>query len=171
VIAVLTPRAEAKSIDLRFQWIGPVPKRIRTDPRRLRQVLLNLVGNAVKFTGEGGVGVTARLERDAGNWRMVTDITDTGIGIAQDELSLIFEPFRQADSSYTRMHEGTGLGLSISSRLAKMLGGKISVESTLGVGTTFTLSIDLGPRERLELDARPGFDDAVQEPELTTSTF
>jgi signal transduction histidine kinase len=164
VIAVLTPRAEAKSIDLQFQWIGPVPKRIRTDPRRLRQVLLNLVGNAVKFTGEGGVSVTAQLVREAGNWRMVTDITDTGIGIAQDELSLIFEPFRQADSSYTRMHEGTGLGLSISSRLAKMLGGTIGVESTLGVGTTFTLSLDLGPRDGIELEEVAAGDSAWDEP-------
>jgi signal transduction histidine kinase len=151
VIKVLRPRAEAKSIGLRFCWIGPVPARIRTDPRRLRQVLLNLIGNAVKFTEQGSVSVETRLERDGGNWRMVADIVDSGIGIAADQLQLIFQPFRQADSSYTREHEGTGLGLSISERLAKMLGGTITVESTVGQGSTFTLTLDLGPVESLEL--------------------
>ncbi len=123
VIAVLRPRAEAKMIELRFSWLGPLPARVRTDPRRLKQVLLNLIGNAVKFTDQGSVSVEARLQRKGGNWWMVVDIADTGIGIAADQLELIFEPFRQADSSFTRIHEGTGLGLSISDRLAKMLRG------------------------------------------------
>ncbi|MEX2091213.1 MAG: ATP-binding protein [Pirellulales bacterium] len=151
VVSVLRPRAEAKSIGLQFRWVGPVPARIRTDPRRLRQVLLNLVGNAVKFTDQGGVSVEARLVRNASDWWMVVEVTDTGIGIAQDQLELIFQPFRQADSSYTRVHEGTGLGLSISERLITMLGGTIAVESTVGQGTTFTLALDLGPLEGLEL--------------------
>jgi signal transduction histidine kinase len=151
VLAVLRPRAEAKSIGLRFSWIGLVPSRIRTDPRRLRQVLLNLIGNAVKFTDQGGVSVAAQLKRRASDWLMVVEITDTGIGIAQDQLELIFQPFRQADSSYTRVHEGTGLGLSISERLVTMLHGTIAVESTVGQGTTFTLALDLGPLEGVEL--------------------
>ncbi len=151
VLAVLRPRAEAKSIGLCFSWIGPVPSRIRTDPRRLRQVLLNLIGNAVKFTDQGGVSVAAQLKRRASDWLMVVEITDTGIGIAQDQLELIFQPFCQADSSYTRVHEGTGLGLSISERLIAMLRGTIAVESTVGQGTTFTLTLDLGPLEGVEL--------------------
>jgi signal transduction histidine kinase len=151
VVSVLRPRAEAKSIALRFCWIGPLPARIRTDPRRLKQVLLNLVGNAVKFTEQGSVSVEARLKRIGANWWMEVDIADTGIGIAADQLELIFEPFRQADSSFTRVHEGTGLGLSISDRLAKMLHGKISAESTLGQGTTFTLAINLGPLASVEI--------------------
>ncbi len=151
VISLLRPRAEAKSVGLRFTWVGPVPKTIRTDPRRLKQVLLNLIGNAVKFTDEGGVSVCGSLERKRGHWWMIVDIADSGIGIAEDQLELIFQPFRQADSSYTRAHEGTGLGLSISERLARMLGGTISVESTLGEGTTFTLALDLGPADSVEL--------------------
>jgi signal transduction histidine kinase len=86
---------------------------------------------------------------------MVVDVADTGIGIADDQLQQIFQPFRQADSSYTRAHEGTGLGLSICERLAQMLGGTITAESTLGVGSTFTLSIDLGPTDEIELRAPP----------------
>jgi len=155
VMILLRPRAEAKSIGLRFTWTGPAPKTIRTDPRRLKQVLLNLVGNAVKFTDEGSVSVTGSLRRKGDNWLAVIDIADTGIGIADDQLDVIFQPFRQADSSYTRAHEGTGLGLTISERLSRMLGGTIAVESVLGVGTTFTLTLDLGPAEDLELVDAP----------------
>ena len=86
VLAVLRPRAEAKSIALRFCWIGPVPAQIHTDPRRLKQVLLNLIGNAVKFTDEGSVSVESRLERRGVDWHMVVDIVDTGIGIAANQL-------------------------------------------------------------------------------------
>jgi signal transduction histidine kinase len=114
-------------------------------------VLLNLVGNAVKFTERGGVLVEARLERPANNWWMVVDVVDTGTGIAEDQLASIFQPFRQADSSYTRAHEGTGLGLSISERLAQKLHGTITVESAVGQGSTFTLTLDLGPLDGVEL--------------------
>ncbi len=153
VIGMLRPRADAKGISLRFCWIGPVPRLIRTDPRRLKQVLLNLIGNAVKFTDVGSVSVESRMERSGSGWRMVTEITDTGIGIAADQLDKIFQPFCQADSSYTRVHEGTGLGLSISDRLAEMLGGTITAESTLGQGSTFTLAIELGPIEGMDQPA------------------
>jgi signal transduction histidine kinase len=151
VYSILRPRAEAKSIGLRFSWTGPAPATIRTDPHRLKQVLLNLVGNAVKFTERGGVLVEARLERPANNWWMVVDVVDTGTGIAEDQLASIFQPFRQADSSYTRAHEGTGLGLSISERLAQKLHGTITVESAVGQGSTFTLTLDLGPLDGVEL--------------------
>lgn len=121
-------------------------------------MLLNLIGNAVKFTDEGSVSVCGCLDRKGSHSMLVVNITDTGIGIAADQLELIFQPFRQADSSYTRAHEGTGLGLSISERLARMLGGTIAVESTLGLGTTFTLSIDLGPADGIELQDAPTAD-------------
>ncbi len=148
VINVLRPRAEAKSIRLRFCWVGQVPRQIHTDPRRLKQVLLNLVGNAVKFTDQGEVAVEARVKQSGGLCQLVIDVVDTGIGIPLDQLERIFQPFCQADSSFTRVHEGTGLGLSISERLAKTLGGTIGVDSTVGEGTTFTLTLDLGPARR-----------------------
>lgn len=151
VLSALRPRASAKSISLVFRWVGPLPAFIRTDRSRLKQILLNLVGNAVKFTEAGGVSVEARVERRGVDWCMTTDITDTGIGIAPDQLHAIFQPFRQADSSLTREYEGTGLGLSISHRLAAMLGGEIAVESTPGEGTVFQLVVNVGPLDGVEM--------------------
>jgi signal transduction histidine kinase len=167
VLSALRPRAEAKSIGLWFCWIGPVPARIRTDPRRLKQILMNLIGNAVKFTEQGSVSVEVRLVRRANDWRMVADVVDTGIGIAQDQIELIFQPFRQADSSYTRAHDGTGLGLAISDRLAKMLHGTIAVESTDGQRTTFTLTLELGALEGVEMLDVPTVYRAVPVPQPT----
>jgi signal transduction histidine kinase/ActR/RegA family two-component response regulator len=151
VISLLQARADAKAISLLFRWIGPAPRQIRTDAHRLRQVLLNLVGNAVKFTERGGVTVEARLEASDADWLLVVDVTDTGMGIPPDQLEAIFEPFRQVDSSFTRQHEGTGLGLSISRRLANLLGGEISVVSAPNEGTTFTLTMKAGPIAEIEL--------------------
>jgi signal transduction histidine kinase/CheY-like chemotaxis protein/HAMP domain-containing protein len=110
-----------------------------TDHDKLKQVLINLLSNAVKFTEEGTVTVLAR-RRDGD---MVIAITDTGIGIPADKLELIFEEFRQVDSSTTRRYSGTGLGLSISRRLARVMGGDITVQSTVGAGSTFTLTLPL----------------------------
>ena len=151
VISLLQARADAKAISLLFRWIGPAPRQIRTDAHRLRQVLLNLVGNAVKFTERGGVTVEARLEASDADWLLVVDVADTGVGIPAEQLEAIFEPFRQVDSSFTRQHEGTGLGLSISRRLAKLLGGEISVVSVPNEGTTFTLTMKAGPIAEIEL--------------------
>jgi signal transduction histidine kinase/ActR/RegA family two-component response regulator len=158
VISLLRARAEAKSISLSFRWTGPVPAHVRTDASRLKQVLLNLIGNAVKFTDQGGVSVEAHMVRRKAEWFIVVDITDTGIGIPADHLDLIFQPFQQVDSSFTRNHEGTGLGLSISQRLAALLGGEITVASTVGEGTTFTLTLGIGPLDDSELIAAPDAD-------------
>ncbi len=117
---------------------------IVTDEQRLQQILRNLLSNAFKFTAEGGV--TLRIER-AGEDAITFAVIDTGIGIAEDKLAVIFEAFQQADGTTSRTYGGTGLGLSISRELARALGGEISVQSTVDKGSSFTL--------RLRLDAAP----------------
>jgi CheY-like chemotaxis protein/anti-sigma regulatory factor (Ser/Thr protein kinase) len=108
-----------------------------TDEDKVRQILINLLSNAVKFTEAGTVTVSARPE----DGRVIIVVKDTGIGIPPDKLELIFEEFRQVDAGTTRRYAGTGLGLSISRRLARLLGGDLTVESTFGSGTTFTLAV------------------------------
>jgi CheY-like chemotaxis protein/anti-sigma regulatory factor (Ser/Thr protein kinase) len=111
-----------------------------TDQDKLKQILMNLLSNAVKFTAQGSVTVTARHQ----DGTVALAVADTGIGIPEDKLELIFEEFRQVDSSMVRAYGGTGLGLSISRRLARLLGGDLTVQSTVGVGSTFTVTIPLG---------------------------
>ena len=119
---------------------------IRTDPTRLRQLLINVVGNAIKFTETGSVQIATRLLNvTVEEPELQFDVIDTGIGIAEDKIETIFLPFTQADNSTTRRFGGTGLGLTISKRLAKLLGGKISVSSTVGQGTTFSITVCTGP--------------------------
>lgn len=113
--------------------------RIQCDPLRLRQILLNLVGNAVKFTDTGGI--TVEVTATASDANIV--VRDTGIGIAPGALPLIFEEFRQVDSRLTRRYGGAGLGLAISQRLAEQMHGQITVESKEGVGSAFTLRLPL----------------------------
>ena len=155
VVSILQVRAAGKSISLQLKWQGRVPATICSDAARVKQVLLNLIGNAVKFTDDGGVQIVARVEQGEQGWRFVAEISDTGIGIPPDQLELIFEPFRQADSSLTRRFDGTGLGLSISRRLARLLGGDITVQSKLGEGSTFTLNIDPGPIDPAKMRDSP----------------
>ncbi|MFG0252801.1 MAG: PAS domain S-box protein, partial [Phycisphaerales bacterium JB038] len=151
VVSLMRVRAQAKGIRLDLIFEGPLPRQIRSDPMRIRQILLNLVGNAIKFTERGSVRLVVREQRRGESHpRLAFDVIDTGIGIAADRLPLLFQPFTQADSSMSRRFGGTGLGLTISSRLAKMLGGDIGVESKLGVGTRFTLVLDPGPLEAAE---------------------
>jgi CheY-like chemotaxis protein/anti-sigma regulatory factor (Ser/Thr protein kinase) len=122
---------------LRAEVSGTVPDTVLTDPHRVRQILINLVGNALKFTSRGSV--TMRVSH-ADGWLRV-DVEDTGVGISADKLESIFRPFEQGDASSTRRHEGTGLGLAISRRLADLLGGELTARSTPGVGSVFTLRI------------------------------
>jgi signal transduction histidine kinase len=122
-----------------------MPETILTDPVRLRQMLMNLVGNAIKFTETGGVKIVARFAQSASVSTLTIEVIDTGIGIAREGLDKIFEPFAQADTSITRRFGGTGLGLTICRRFADLLGGKLSVESEVGVGSIFTLTLDPGP--------------------------
>src|SRR5207302_1440512 len=117
-----------------------VPAAIVTDEQRLQQILRNLLSNAFKFTAEGGV--TLRIER-ASDDQVTFSVIDTGIGIAEDKLGVIFEAFQQADGTTSRTYGGTGLGLSISRELARALGGEISVQSTVDTGSIFTLTLRL----------------------------
>jgi PAS domain S-box-containing protein len=137
-VAVVTPLAERKGIALHTEITTDIPT-ILGDPRRTEQILLNLLGNAVKFTDQGEVCV--RCTRAKG-W-LFTAIRDTGIGINPRYHQAIFEPFRQADTGLARKHEGTGLGLSICKRLVERLGGSISLESAPGQGSTFTVRLPL----------------------------
>ena len=140
-------RAEAKGIGLSIKLDSPLPVCIQTDPTRLRQILINLVGNAIKFTELGSVEVVTRITQSGATHRLVIDVVDSGIGISQPHCQRLFEPFQQADSSMSRRFGGTGLGLVISKRFAELLGGDISVASEVGIGSTFTLVLDVGSLE------------------------
>jgi two-component system CheB/CheR fusion protein len=120
--------------------VHDAPETLRTDPRKLRQVLLNLLGNAVKFTTEGHVKLwAARLDG-----RLVFRVSDTGIGIPREHLVRLFEAFWQGDGTLNRTAEGTGLGLAIAERYVRMLGGEIQVQSVIGEGSTFTVMLPIG---------------------------
>jgi PAS domain S-box-containing protein len=145
VVSTMQVRADAKGLRIGVEFLDGVPSAIRTDPLRLRQILVNLLGNAIKFTEVGGVRITVRpnpVPHEAPT--LLFSITDTGIGIAASHLHLLFQPFSQADTSAHRRFGGTGLGLAISKRLAAMLGGDITVSSVVGSGTTFNLTVATG---------------------------
>jgi len=137
VLALVRPSAVQKGLTLISEYARPIPAQVRTDPARLRQVLLNLVGNGVKFTDAGSVRVRVGFERG----HLTFEVADTGIGMTPEQLARIFQPFEQADASTTRRFGGTGLGLAISSRLTEMLGGTLGVESRPGEGTTFSVRL------------------------------
>ena len=134
----LAGTAHQKGLQLEAAIGADVPQSMLGDPTRLRQVLLNLIGNAIKFTEQGSISVQARVERfEDSEFMLRFSVQDTGIGIPSGQAGFIFEPFRQADGSTTRKHGGTGLGLAICSRLVEMMGGRIWVESQVGSGSTF----------------------------------
>jgi len=140
--ALLANLAQAKSLKIEAAWRGPVGQQYWTDPIRLRQMLSNLVSNAVKFTTHGFVRVEAtEIERREGDALLEFSVTDSGIGVPPDKQSLLFKPFSQADSSTTRDYGGTGLGLSIVRSLAKLMGGDVGVESQPGKGSRFWFRI------------------------------
>jgi signal transduction histidine kinase/ActR/RegA family two-component response regulator len=147
VVQSLTPQASAKGIQLAFVMADDAPRRVVTDARRMRQILMNLVGNAVKFTDRGRVQV--RVQRAPGPAaRLVLDVVDTGIGISRTSRDLLFTPFGQADAHVARRFGGTGLGLALSRRLAERLGGQLVLhESAPGRGSTFRLTLPLETRE------------------------
>ena len=145
VVQVMSGRAREKGIGLELHIQHDVPETISGDPGRIRQIVTNLVGNAVKFTEHGHVTVTAHAERLAGDTlQFHIDIADTGIGMSPEAANRIFEDFVQADASVTRKFGGTGLGLSISRKFAKALGGDITVESEPGAGSIFRVTLDAG---------------------------
>jgi PAS domain S-box-containing protein len=140
VTALLKVRANAKGIVLRTDIAPSVPKWLKSDPTRLRQILFNLIGNAVKFTQRGDVVVRASATAmRADSCELRIDVTDTGIGIDREQMTSLFEPFRQGDSGMARRFGGTGLGLAIVKRLVKLLGGSVAVQSTVDAGSVFTV--------------------------------
>jgi PAS domain S-box-containing protein len=151
VIKTLLVKAEEKSIFLDLEVDGPIPDKVLGDPTRLRQIITNLVSNAVKFTDEGGVKVILHLTAAGDETRFAIDVVDNGIGIPADKVEAIFDPFTQADSSTTRKFGGTGLGLAISRDFARMMGGDIVATSELGKGSVFHATFDPGPMENATL--------------------
>ena len=140
-------RAASAGLSLTVELVPPVPLTIETDMLRLRQILINLVGNAIKFTEHGGVRVVTRLEQPtpfSPQPQLRIDVIDTGIGLTPEQISRIFQPFTQADSSTKRKYGGTGLGLAISRRFAALLGGEVNVRSEPGQGSTFTVLVPVG---------------------------
>ena len=143
--ALVAERAQAKGLTLSFESDVALPDALRGDPMRLSQALLNLLSNAVKFTEHGGIAVKVTLlGRDDDGLMLRFAVRDTGIGIAADKLSLLFDAFVQADTSMTRRFGGTGLGLAITQRLAQTLGGEVGVSSTPGEGSEFWFSARVG---------------------------
>lgn len=144
VVNVMKMKAEQQSLDLSVTIKGRIPETIHADPTRLRQILMNLVSNAIKFTQEGSVRIIASMLETNGKPFIRFDVKDTGIGMTKEQMGRLFQEFMQADSSVTRRFGGTGLGLAISKRLTEAMGGKISVDSEPGVGSTFYFSIETG---------------------------
>jgi signal transduction histidine kinase/ActR/RegA family two-component response regulator len=139
---MLMGRAKEKNLDLLFSCDEDVPDRLLGDPTRLTQIIINLVGNAIKFTGKGNINVSAKiLKNENGNTLLEFSVKDTGIGIPPDKLENIFERFRQAESHITRKYGGTGLGLSIAKQLVELQGGTLSVKSEVKAGSVFTFCI------------------------------
>jgi PAS domain S-box-containing protein len=143
VAELLVPRAVDQHLELVVRYATDAPRRVIGDSGRIRQVLLNLAGNAIKFTEAGHVVISVEALRSGAEGRFRFEITDTGIGIPEAKLATLFQPFTQADASTTRRFGGTGLGLSISKRLVELMGGEIGVVSTDGEGSTFWFVLPL----------------------------
>lgn len=142
-VSLFSPKAHSKSIEI-VSHITGVPSEVRGDPGRLRQVLNNIIGNAVKFTDQGEVTVNVRTVKESDEKILLRiDIQDTGIGISEETKSKLFQVFMQADASTTRKYEGTGLGLAISKKILELIGGNIEVVSNLGLGSTFIITLEL----------------------------
>ena len=146
VASMMRPRAKQRKSTLEVRYTGSVPKTIHTDGARLRQVIVNLVGNAVKFTENGSIRIDVSF---LPHWRpdlsaVSVEVTDTGIGICQEALTRLFQPFTQAERSTTRKYGGTGLGLAISHQIVTALGGELTVQSSPGEGSTFSVTIPTG---------------------------
>jgi|GEM_PF-683115 len=142
VLSLMDVKARAKGITLEAVYETPIPEAIQSDPVRLRQILVNIVGNAIKFTELGGVSI--KVGHDHANQTLRFDVEDTGIGLTPEQAGRLFGAFVQADTSTTRKFGGTGLGLRISKSLAQMLGGDITIDSQHGKGSTFSVTIATG---------------------------
>jgi PAS domain S-box-containing protein len=145
--SLVRPQAEEKGLSFGIDYRFPIPAMLQSDPLRLRQILLNLCSNAVKFTASGAVRVELYAEPD--DRSLCIDVVDSGIGMTEAEMQRVFEPFTQADATTTRRFGGTGLGLTLSRQLAELLGGSLNVESAVGKGSRFKLRVDIGPADDL----------------------
>ena len=165
VISLMHVQAAEKQLKLKTELAHPLPETVLTDPLRLRQILINLLGNAIKFTNHGDVRLAVQLHDDGDHLSLCFDMSDTGIGMNEEQIGRLFKPFSQVDSSSTRKFGGTGLGLCISKYLAEALGGSIEVRSEPGKGSTFSVTIDPGPLDGIQMiaDAQK----AATEPPLT----
>lgn len=156
VVELLAEQAQSRNLEIGFYVDETVPVTVRTDQGRLRQILINLVGNAIKFTHNGRVYVYVSVTPGADERvQLHFDVTDTGIGISPEGRVRLFEPFQQADSSTTRKYGGTGLGLAISKQLVGLLGGSMDVTSVVGEGSVFSFSIAAARGPRLQPVAAP----------------
>jgi PAS domain S-box-containing protein len=159
IAALMRPRATEKGLELRVEFAGRIPATVRSDPTRLRQILMNLTGNAIKFTERGGIRLVVGMSKSvpesgparAPSPRISFEVVDTGIGMTREQMGSVFRAFTQGDPSMARRFGGTGLGLTISRRLAEMLGGSISATSEPGRGTTFRVEIETGPLEGIAM--------------------
>ena len=150
VLQMMDVKAKEKGLFINFKADGDLPAEIETDPVRLRQIVFNLVGNAVKFTEKGGITVTCRYVKDSP--ALSIDVTDTGIGISKEAVQKIFDPFVQADNSVTRKFGGTGLGLAISRKFARAMGGDLIAKSMLDQGSSFIVNLPIeDPEESIRL--------------------
>ncbi len=156
-VSLLRTQATNKGLAFDAEFAGPLPRAIHTDPTRLRQILVNLVGNAIKFTEHGSVRLKTRFVAGIPDRppTIAFEVIDTGIGMSAEQAATLFQPFTQADETMTRRFGGTGLGLTISQRLANLLGGDIRLASTPGQGSTFTVELVLRPSDAADLIAPP----------------
>jgi signal transduction histidine kinase/CheY-like chemotaxis protein len=175
-VTALRPAAQERGLEMHAVLHGAVPSVVQTDPHRLRQILVNLLGNAIKFTSHGGIQVDISYEERQARPRIEDDgstpqpqhrrlriaVTDTGIGIEPGKLQALFKPFIQGDASMTRRFGGTGLGLAISRRLARMMGGDIQVTSEAGRGSVFMVEIGTGAIDGVPMVSRLPAEDAGQ---------
>ena len=151
-LKTLAMRTDEKGLELMCEVAPEVPELVRGDSTRLRQIVVNLVGNAIKFTDKGEIAVKVQVEaKEGADYLFRFTVADTGVGIPEDKRKLIFEAFSQADTSTTRKYGGTGLGLTISTRLVQMMGGKIWVESEVGRGSQFHFTARLGSADAKEI--------------------
>jgi len=152
VQSLMRERADAKGLGFDIEFIGAIPETITSDPTRVRQILINLIGNAIKFTEEGGGRLMTRVVDDDDKPLMQFDVVDTGLGMTKKHAARLFQPFTQADASTTRKFGGAGLGLTVSKRLAEMLGGDvILVDYQEGLGTRFRATVATGPLDAVRM--------------------
>ncbi len=147
---MMAMRASGKGLKLEVEYAWPIPAKQLGDPTRLRQILVNMVGNAIKFTEAGSVRIRVAMKSGTAP-ELLIEVIDTGIGISAEGIARLFKPFSQADNSTTRVFGGTGLGLAISSRLCAQMGGELSVRSTPGEGSTFTVRLPIRVKSTLTL--------------------